>query len=906
MSGIVYKWRITDCKFAYLTDIYGGNPFITTQIQDDARISEVVKNLDEETYATKYETLCSIINADPDGRHIQMLDYKYYFNVDDTSCGLLQYAGTYYNGPQGEKGVGILRIQTIYEVGYTIIRFYLTDNTHYDAIIKNGISGVNGLNGGDGRDGETSNVVLELESQKQDLENLREEILNAVTAEINERLKWSQDALIDFAGQLSALTNDSGYVTYVQNELLGFEEKMWGYIDKSACTKTEFYTVIAPYSGFMETIAEYVDALTSAVTIYNNRIDIAEGQLKEAMSYYDAVAGQLNEYWLKYDAVNNRLESVVSEMTGNSSVTLSEIFQTARMVGLMVSGPSGSTDINGNPLMASIIAQINDTGSTISLSATKIYLLGETVASSLTSLDLTINGGNSYFGSDGSGWIANSGISWNAAGDMVIRGQLGIGDVIEGLSETDLELAGGTNASTIFNRDGSGWLAGGNIYWDKFGTMTIKKDVRIEGVLSVDEIADGLGNSIISFGKDNSNAATVFYPDDAGSLAGGAISWDPDGSVKIAGDLTVGGSIKQEVLDYANETNLPVGGSTTEFRSDGSGYICNGAIEWDVNGNMKIDGSVTIGDIDDIDSAIEAYLNTKDLSINGGKSYFGSDGSGWLANHAIEWNSGGTLTIEGNGIFKGSFLAISQNISDDKEIYLSFDTGFNFAGCSYQKIGAADYYIFQTLYLPNDIKYNGVRCVIENTAKVSQNIEIAGESYVARAFKIKVVGGGSFRINTGGGYQEPINELEVYGMGHAELHSVIVDGSLRWVVDNADGFRRSSYVNNVLSTWRGMQNISISIFGIYELIGNTYNFARYSTIGDNYLWCTRMGKGVVKFEWEHSVTNYYVPFVMCVGHGYGWCSNKTDTEFIIETADDSSNNDITFELAVLHFIGTTQ
>ena len=647
MSGIVYKWRITDCKFAYLTDIYGGDPFITTQIQDDARISEVVKNLDEETYATKYETLCSIINADPDGRHIQMLDYKYYFNVDDTSCGLLQYAGTYYNGPQGEKGVGILRIQTIYEVGYTIIRFYLTDNTHYDAIIKNGISGVNGLNGDDGRDGETSNVILELESQRQDLENLREEILNAVTAEINERLKWSQDALIDFAGQLSALTNDSGYITYVQNELLGFEEKMWGYIDKSACTKTEFYTVIAPYSGFMETIAEYVNALTSAVTIYNNRIDIAEGQLKEAMSYYDAVAGQLNEYWLKYDAVNNRLESVVSEMTGNSSVTLSEIFQTARMVGLMVSGPSGSTDINGNPLMASIIAQINDTGSTISLSATKIYLLGETVASSLTSIDLTINGGNSYFGSDGSGWIANSGISWNAAGDMVIRGQLGIGDVIEGLSETDLEFAGGTNASTIFNRDGSGWLAGGNIYWDRFGTMTIKKDVRIEGVLSVDEIADGLGNSIISFGKDNSNAATVFYPDGAGSLAGGAISWDPDGSVKIAGDLTVGGSIKQEVLDYANETNLPVGGSTTEFRSDGSGYICNGAIEWDVNGNMKIDGSVTIGEIDDIDSAIEAYLNTKDLAINGGKSYFGSDGSGWLANHAIQWDSGGTLTIKG-------------------------------------------------------------------------------------------------------------------------------------------------------------------------------------------------------------------------------------------------------------------
>ena len=40
--------------------------------------------------------------------------------------------------------------------------------------------------------------------------------------------------------------------------------------------------------------------------------------------------------------------------------------------------------------------------------------------------------------------------------------------------------------------------------------LTIKKDVNIEGTLSVDEIADGLGNKIVSFGKENGDATTYF------------------------------------------------------------------------------------------------------------------------------------------------------------------------------------------------------------------------------------------------------------------------------------------------------------------------------------------------------------------------------------------------------------
>ena len=62
---------------------------------------------------------------------------------------------------------------------------------------------------------------------------------------------------------------------------------------------------------------------------------------------------------------------------------------------------------------------------------------------------------------------------------------------------------------------------------------------------------------------------------------------------------------------------------------------------------MKISGSVTIGDTtsgDTVNSVIAA-LNTSDISIGNGSTYFREDGSGYLANESIVWDSGGTMSI---------------------------------------------------------------------------------------------------------------------------------------------------------------------------------------------------------------------------------------------------------------------
>lgn len=668
MAGLVYKWRIGNCKNAYLTDKNGGDPFITVDIVDDEKISLVVKDFTEEQYKSKYELMCDIIANDPDGKNMVMLDYKYYYNIDETSCGLLQYDKDIYTGEQGPIGVGIKNMSTIPGTTYTILRIYLTDGTFYDVKIPNGKNGISGSDGSDGSDGEHRNVIFELETQKEEINNIREEILAAARNELEEKLKLSQDALDEFARQLSGLTHSIGSATTHVDNVIGLEEKVNQYINHSAMTKTQFNNIINPYSGFMETVGLRVDMLSSSVTYYGNKVDLANSELKEAMSYYDQTANQLNEYWRKYDAVNNKLESVVAELTGNSTLSLSEIYQTAKEVGLMVTGDN--TDVNGDPITAAIIAKINDTASTISIKATKIDLLGETVAEKLGSFDLNINGGYSYFSADGSGWIANHGIEWTKNGDMTIKGQLNIGEVVEELGEEDVILGKHTEARTIFSKDGSGSLAGGNIYWDKYGMLTIKKDVKIEGKLTVDDIVDSLGHKMISFGK-NSTATTCFYPDGSGSLAGGSISWDTDGSIIIAGNLTVGGSIVQEVVGQLDGENVSLGGGSANFNGQtGEGSLAGGLISWtrnnDGTASMWISGDVTIGNTtsgDTVDGVIAA-LNTTNISIGGGKSFFKEDGSGWLANHAIEWDSGGTVTITNQCKIQGILEATKGKIGD--------------------------------------------------------------------------------------------------------------------------------------------------------------------------------------------------------------------------------------------------
>lgn len=298
----------------------------------------------------------------------------------------------------------------------------------------------------------------------------------------------------------------------------------------------------------------------------------------------------------------------------------------------------------------------------------------------------------------------------------------------------------------------------------------------------------------------------------------------------------------------------------------------------------------------------------KDGSITAPNVEFRKDGSGHVAGGNIAWGKDGSASFRGEvnaerGKFRGSLALQSNPIPDQADIELSFETGFNFSGCNYAPVPSSASSYVQVLRLPTGTEYEGVRCVIENTAKVSQTTTIDGKTMMAKKFNIVTKDGSPFRLN-GGGYDEYIKTLEVYGMGHVELHSSIIDGKLRWIVDNAESFKRVSYDKTILSTWRGMPNLTVVTMGRYELSDGNYRYLEDST-GDNHLWATRLDTGRVKFEWEYPLqVGFYIPIVVCEGHGYGWCSSKSTTEFIIETADDNSNNDLTFYLMIVNVLGS--
>lgn len=99
------------------------------------------------------------------------------------------------------------------------------------------------------------------------------------------------------------------------------------------------------------------------------------------------------------------------------SAQVSQNKATASMVasGLSYDETTGTWTINPD-VMAAVIAEVEGNSSLISLIADKVDVSG-----TLNTTDLTINGGKSRFNQDGSGYVANGNIAWDANGNVFIK-----------------------------------------------------------------------------------------------------------------------------------------------------------------------------------------------------------------------------------------------------------------------------------------------------------------------------------------------------------------------------------------------------------------------------------------------------------------------------------------------------
>ena len=491
-----YKWRITGSKFAYLTTPSGGEPFIGSYtVDDEEKIATLVNTTfsGETAYATQYEKVKVAVAADPDGKNITMLSYKYYYNIDDANCGFSQEA----IGPQGEQGIqGIQGIQgekgdegngikevVVSSITDTVQRIIIsfTDgrpNVYFD--VQNGMNGIaaeidyNRILSG----------ITYLDISGQTLSGLSEYVLEQLKGLYDSKIDSINDELADAKSTLEQLTGNVGGIDNQVNTLSGITVDIYNYYDKELSAVTIIQNTVNAVSGMVSNDMEYIDVLNSAVTELGRGMLAVSGLVYDYVYRTDELENAMTGYTESFNALYGEYVRTVSQLTHSGDtevVTLSQIRQRADTISAFTENSSG--------LSAGLIIAINEQENIgeVKIKADKITMDGDLIAQAITGTSLTIGSGVSHLNGDGSGSLANGNIYWSSEGDMTINGSV----IANAASGVTMKFGGANGTpSAVFNADGSGYLANGHILWDNLGTTTFSGTINAtKGYIGGFEIA---------------------------------------------------------------------------------------------------------------------------------------------------------------------------------------------------------------------------------------------------------------------------------------------------------------------------------------------------------------------------------------------------------------------------------
>ena len=138
--------------------------------------------------------------------------------------------------------------------------------------------------------------------------------------------------------------------------------------------------------------------------------------------------------------------------------------------------------------------------------------------------------------------------------------------------------------------------------------------------------------------------------------------------------------------------------STCRFNSDGSGNICNNMMNWDAAGNFNFNASISADKISG--GTISSDLIEVNEVLNEPHWALKKDGSGYLSNSAISWDTTGKLQM--NLGIKKQFKTIDINNYESTSFLLDLNDGFNFIFT--KSIENND----RTIQLPTDKSLDGI------------------------------------------------------------------------------------------------------------------------------------------------------------------------------------------------------
>lgn len=207
----VFKWRLTNAKYVYITDEVDNGPFIydsinsgrtylsgtTVQDVDESLISMNVSAMSEEDYENNLSLLQTLMKRDEDGKYLKLLDYTYYYNLENDECSeeakkvICDTVDVVVNVEaeslaQGEEATATVYLKPPYELNGIKIKEYLVTfgiprgekgdtgeqgpQGEKGEQGEQGIHGVNGKNGIDGVNG-TQWVIEKMDSWIVDYES---------------------------------------------------------------------------------------------------------------------------------------------------------------------------------------------------------------------------------------------------------------------------------------------------------------------------------------------------------------------------------------------------------------------------------------------------------------------------------------------------------------------------------------------------------------------------------------------------------------------------------------------------------------------------------------------------------------------------------------------------------------
>ena len=296
-----FKWKLTDNLFSYLTDTSGGQPQINNGYTASAEtiISEqVVTHFgDEQAYAAQFRIMTDMIANNPATSGVTLLNYSYYYDMNENSCGFINGGNGYggitkgekgdkgdkgdkgNKGDKGDKGDSGRGIRDIVTSGLTDnkgtrITVILTDMTSYSFDVENGIV-----------DDDYLNALVQ----------------SAVTIQVNNVSGYVKNSIVQYVSgeirDLSHIVQDASSITST--------------VAHQVCGIT---TDISEIRQTCSSITMNVSSMTGDVILASQIAQTASGVAISASNTANSANSQCSQLRVDYGEISAKVETVSANM----------------------------------------------------------------------------------------------------------------------------------------------------------------------------------------------------------------------------------------------------------------------------------------------------------------------------------------------------------------------------------------------------------------------------------------------------------------------------------------------------------------------------------------------------------------------------------------------------------------